>query len=285
MNLKMLMLSIVAMLTLSGCGYITTVDSGEAGVVIVNGSVDDRPIGEGFAFSMNPLASLIKYNIKAKQLEMSGPDGPDTRELMNDGAVNVTVGEGLQVPIDVTLLYSLKSECAPIVRRKFGEDIIWDNKVVVPVAREAVRNVIGRDKNSDIYKLNQNRDKYGDEIQAELMKGVNATIGQNCVVVSMVTIKDIHIPQTYADSIMKKNQMEEEARRAELAVKKAKAEAEIEIAKAEGTAKAQLALTKSITTEMIKWKELENTSNAIAKWDGKLPTTSMSNGVPFINVK
>ena len=84
---------------------------------------------------------------------------------------------------------------------------------------------------------------------------------------------------------MIKNQMEEQSRTAELAVKKAKAEAEIEVAKAQGTAQAQLALAKSITPEMIKWRELENNTRAIEKWNGQLPTTNASGAVPFINVK
>jgi hypothetical protein len=36
---------------------------------------------------------------------------------------------------------------------------------------------------------------------------------------------------------------------------------------------------------MIKWKELENTSKAIDRWNGVTPTTNMGNAVPFINVK
>jgi hypothetical protein len=79
--------------------------------------------------------------------------------------------------------------------------------------------------------------------------------------------------------------MEEQSRTAELQVKRAEAEAKIEIAKKEGTAKAQLALAKSITPELIRWKELEIQEEAIQKWDGKLPSTNMGNAVPFINVK
>ena len=83
-NIMMSLISGLVLFGFSGCGYVTTVDSGEAGVVIVNGVVEEKAIGEGFAFSINPLASIIKYNIKAKQLEMSGQDGKDTGEIMND---------------------------------------------------------------------------------------------------------------------------------------------------------------------------------------------------------
>jgi hypothetical protein len=87
------------------------------------------------------------------------------------------------------------------------------------------------------------------------------------------------------ESIMKKNQMEEEFRRAELEVKKAEAEARVEVAKKEGIAKAQLALAKSITPDLIKWKELEISESAVAKWNGTLPTTNAGTTIPFLNIK
>ena len=100
----------------------------------------------------------------------------------------------------------------------------------------------------------------------------------------MVSIRDIKLPSQLMDSIMKKNQMQEESLRAELESKKAEAEAKIEVAKAEGTARAQLALAKSITPEMIKWRAMEIEQQAVSKWDGKLPTTN-AGVVPFINIK
>lgn len=278
------MLSCTALL-FQGC-YFTVIDSGETGVERTGGTVSETPLSSGINWSMVPFRYVDIYNTKAKKLEMSGQNGADTSELMNDGFVNVTIGQGLQIPIDVAMLYTLKPSCAPLIRKEFGEDVVWDNKVVIDNAREAVRKAVGRDKNSDIYKLNQNREMYGNEIQADLQRAINETIGKDCVSVTMVTIKDIHIPQSYADSIMKKNQMEEEAQRTELQVKKAEAEAKIEIARAEGTAKAQLALAKSITPDMLKWRDQDNTQAAIAKWNGVLPTTSLGqSATPFIGIK
>lgn len=277
---KLLFFALVPLL-FSGC-YMTMIDSGEVGVQINSGVVQENPIREGFNFSINPMAELITYNVKAKQLEMSGENEKDTEEIINDAAVTILTKDNLSVPVDVTVLYKLKDECAPYIRKEFGTDMIWDNKVIVPVTRDVVRGVIGKD--ADVYKLNQNREQYADDIRNELEQRVNAALKKQCVTFEMVSIRDIKLPQALMDSIMKKNQMEEESRRAELEVKKARAEAEVAVAKAEGTAKAQLALTKSITPEMIKWKQLEIEEQATAKWDGRLPTTN-AGVVPFINIK
>jgi regulator of protease activity HflC (stomatin/prohibitin superfamily) len=282
-NLIMLAMSVLVALTFQGC-YLTTVDSGEVGVQVTTGKVSDTPVTEGLAWTIIPLTDLELYNVKAKRLEMSGEtDKQDTREVINDTSVSILTKDNLQIPVDITVLYKLKDACAPHIRKEFGRDGIWDNAVVVPVARSTVRDVIGKD--ADVYSLNQNREKYTQLISAELATRINAAIRKECVTVEMVSIRDIKLPKQLMDSIMAKTQMEEQSRTAELAVKRAEAEAKIEIAKKEGTAKAQLVLAKSITPELIKWKELEIQEEAIQKWDGKLPTTSMGNAIPFVNVK
>lgn len=279
---KLIAMALLVMTLFQGC-YLEMIDSGEVGVQINSGVVQENPIKEGFNFSLNPMADLIVYNVKAKQLELSGTNDVDTREIINDTAVTITTADNLAVPVEFTILYKLKDDCAPYIRKEFGEDMVWDNKVVVPVTKDAIRNVIGKD--ADIYKLNQNREAYSETIRNTLGSKINESIKKECVTIEMVSIKDIVIPQTLSDSIMKKNQMEEEARRAELEIKKARAEAETEVARAEGTSKAQLALAKSITPEMIRWKELENNSKAIDKWNGQLPTTNASGAIPFVNIK
>ena len=269
-------------LLFSGC-YMEMIDSGEVGVQINSGVVVDVPIREGFNFSINPMADLITYNTKAKQLEMSGNKEQDTRDIINDASVTILTRDNLQIPVDITVLYKLKDECAPYVRKEFGTDIVWDNKVVVPVTRDVVRGVVGKD--ADVYKLNQNREQYAADIKLELEERVNSAMKRQCVTFEMVSIRDIRLPSQLMDSIMKKNQMQEESLRAELEIKKAEAEAKIEVAKAEGTAKAQLALAKSITPEMLKWKSMEIEQQAISKWNGILPTTNASGAIPFLPIK
>ena len=277
--MKFLPLLVIPLL-FTGC-YMEMIDSGEVGVQINSGVVQDTPIKEGFNFSINPMAELITYNVKAKQLEMSNTNGKDTDEIIYDIPVAILTKDNLQIPVDMSILYKLKDDYAPYIRKEFGTDTVWDNKVIVPVTRDVVRGVIGKD--ADVYKLNQNREQYAEDIRNELEQRINAALKKQCVTVEMVSIRDIKLPAQLMDSIMKKNQMEEESRRAELEVKKARAEAEVAVARAEGTAKAQLALSKSITPETIKWKQLEIEEQATAKWDGKLPTTN-AGVVPFINV-
>lgn len=281
---KWLLFALAPIFLLSGCG-IYTIDSGEVGVKVVNGKVSDDILTEGLEIVLNPWAKIELYNVKAKNLEMTVANGnaKDTVETMYDSAVTITTMDNLQVPVDVTILYKLADNCAPHIRKEFGTDVNWDNKTIIPVARSVIRDVISKDAN--IYTLNQNREAYSNHIKTEFTQKVNNTIGRQCVSVEMVAIRDIHLPKQLTDSIMIKNQMEEQARTAELAVKKAEAEAKIEVTRMEGTARAQLALAKSLTPEMLQWKQMEINQHAVEKWNGILPTTNASGAVPFINLK
>lgn len=270
--MKKIILSSLITFLFTGC-YTEVIDSGEVGVHIDNGKVSKEIIPEGFTFSMNPLADISVYNTKSKVLEMSSDTKgkEDTNDIIYDGPISILTKDNLQVPVDMTILYKLNKVCAPDLRINYGNDIVWDNKVVVQKARDISRQVIGR--NANVYSLNQERDKYSAEIQRLLKQEIDRMIGkEGCVEIDGVAIKNIQIPQQLADSILKKQQMEEDVKRAELEVNKIKAQAQAEIEKNKGIAEAQKILSESLTDKLIKWKELEVKQAEIDKWNGVMPT-------------
>ena len=132
------------------------------------------------------------------------------------------------------------------MRINYGEDGIWDRKIVVPKARDISRSVIGKD--ADVYKLNQNREIYTSEIRSELGKQLNGIVGkENCILIDSVSINNI-----------------------------IKAQAQAEIEKNKGISEAQKILAQSLTPQMLQWKELEVRQMEIEKWNGVMPTTLMS---------
>jgi len=274
--MKKFIMSLLIAFSLAGC-YTEVIDSGEVGVHINNGKVSKEIITEGFTFSLNPLADISVYNTKSKVLEMSSDTRAkdDTNDIIYDGPISILTKDNLQVPVDMTILYKLNKECAPELRINYGNDIVWDNKVVVQKARDISRQVIGR--NANVYSLNQERDKYSAEIQKLLKQEIDRMIGkENCVEIDGVAIKNIQIPQQLAESILKKQQMEEDVKRAELEVNKIKAQAQAEIEKNKGIAEAQKILTESLSDKLIKWKELEVRQAEIDKWNGVMPTHMLS---------
>ena len=272
--MKKLIISSCLALILSGC-YFEVIDSGETGVEVSNGKVSETVLNEGFQFSLNPLTDLNLYNTKSKVLEMSDYKREDNKEVISTEPVLVLTKDNLQIPVDITILYKLEKTCAPFLRINYGEDGIWDRKIVVPKARDISRSVIGKD--ADVYKLNQNREIYTSEIRSELGKQLNGIVGkENCILIDSVSINNIKIPQQLAESILKKQQTEEAVKIANLEIERIKAQAQAEIEKNKGISEAQKILAQSLTPQMLQWKELEVRQMEIEKWNGVMPTTLMS---------
>ena len=272
--MKKLIISSCLALILSGC-YFEVIDSGETGVEVSNGKVSETVLNEGFQFSLNPLTDLNLYNTKSKVLEMSDYKRENNKEVISTEPVLVLTKDNLQIPVDITILYKLEKTCAPFLRINYGEDGIWDRKIVVPKARDISRSVIGKD--ADVYKLNQNRESYTSEIRSELGKQLNGIVGkENCILIDSVSINNIKIPQQLAESILKKQQTEEAVKIANLEIERIKAQAQAEIEKNKGISEAQKILAQSLTPQMLQWKELEVRQMEIEKWNGVMPTTLMS---------
>lgn len=274
-------------LVFQGC-YISQVDTGEAGVEKHWGNIKNEVIKPGLHMNFAPGTDLVTLNIKTKRLEMKNAYAAkhNTRDTMYDRSVTILSKNGLPVPVEMTVLYHLKESMAPTVLGKYGEDIIWDSKLVVPQVRDVAREVMG---NVDIYELNKNRDKYSKQIIDKL----NQKIGKY-VNVENVMIKEIGIPRKIREAIERKMQMKEDAERAKYEVEKAKQEAERKIAvargeaakkkiaadaqayrilkEAEAQAKANKELAQSVTPELVKYQWVQ-------KWNGKVPKVQAGSGL------
>jgi len=281
---------------MSGC-YMTTIDSGEAGVEVVNGEVQDKPVTEGFHFSLNPLTDIDVYNTKVKALVMNNKTAnkEDNSEIIYDTHLTILTKESMEVPIDMVLNYSLNRTCAPDVRKKYGVDGVWDEKIVIPKVRSISRGVIGT---ATVYDLNEKRDSYSAKIKEHLNKQFTGIFGDGCVNVTTASIQNIYIPAQLKKSIMAKQQMNEEVSRKELEIKRTQAEAKQRIEKEKGEAEAKRIdaqgiadariieataiatankkIAESLTPEVLVYKKLENEKAQIDKWNGVKPRVMMT---------
>lgn len=273
MNKKIITLSTIVMLSLSGCGYITTVDSSEVAVVKTAGVIEPGVLKEGFAISINPMSSLNKFNIKQRKLELSAKSAAvvDTNDVIYDAPIIVLTKERLQIPIDMTIMYSLKPEKAADMLKNFGEDIVWDDKIVVTNIRNITRGVIG---DVTIGELISNRDKY----EKEILTAMNAITQKYGVTIHQVMVRDIGIPNQIQDSVKQKMIAEQNAEKAKFDVEKAKQDAQVEIERQKGVAEANKHLTSSLSPQLIEYKRLQMEQMKIEKWNGVNPATLMTGG-------
>ena len=297
-KLKMSLLGLIAVFTMSGC-YMTTVDSGQAGVEVVAGEVNKEAISTGFHFSINPLADIDMFNTKVKALIMNDGSAtqPDTAEIIYDRSVGILTTKSLEVPIDMVVNYSIAKSCAPDIRIKYGVDTVYDTKIIIPKVRSVSRDVIGK---ADVYEMNKNREIYSNGIEAGLNKEFEDIFGAGCVTVTTASIQHIYIPPVLKKSIMAKVQMNEEVSRKRLEIAKTVAEAEQRVAEengkaeakridaqgiadariieADAIAKANIKISNSLDDKVLAYKALENEKAGIDKWNGVKPRVMLGSG-------
>ena len=86
------------------------VDAGEVGVQKLFGKIQPAVLGSGLHF-INPLVDIIKLDTKTQNYTMSGIQ--DEGHKTGDDAIRVLSADGLEVTIDLSVLYRVIPNDAP----------------------------------------------------------------------------------------------------------------------------------------------------------------------------
>ncbi|MEP7238999.1 MAG: SPFH domain-containing protein, partial [Ferruginibacter sp.] len=111
------------------------VEPGEVGVKVLFGSIQNDVLPSGLHF-INPLLDVKMVDIKTQNYTMSGVNDEGTK--VGDDAIKVLTSDGLEVTIDLTVLYRVVSADAPKLLRETGND--FRDKIVRPITRTKIRD-------------------------------------------------------------------------------------------------------------------------------------------------
>ena len=111
------------------------IDAGEVGVKVLFGSIQNDVMGSGLHF-INPLLDVKKLDVKTQNYTMSGVH--DEGAQLGDDAIRVLTSDGLEVTIDLTVLYRVVAGDAPRLLRETGID--YRDKIVRPITRTKIRD-------------------------------------------------------------------------------------------------------------------------------------------------
>src|SRR5678810_147013 len=111
------------------------IDAGQVGVKKSSGKVQPDVLESGLHF-INPLYEVEKLDVKTQNYTMSGIHDEGAKQ--GDDAIRVLTADGLEVTIDLTVLYRLIPVDAPKLVRETGVD--YEYKIVRPIARTRIRD-------------------------------------------------------------------------------------------------------------------------------------------------
>ena len=258
------MLILLIFILIVGWGTFVIVPAGHRGVALWWGSVEKRIMGEGLNFKVPIAERVIKVDVKVQPHPFKEIDASSKEYQMvkMTGMMNFHID-----PAYVNDLY-----------QKVGLD--FADKVIDPAFNDFVKEVV------PTYPIGEILPKR-DEIRQRAMKKLGDNLSRYHVIVDDIYFANIRFSAEYEGAIETKQvaQQQVETQKQVLAqreieaqqkVATAKGEAESILVVAQGQAKANDALSRSISPILVQYKGVE-------KWNGILPQVS-GGAVPFIDL-
>ncbi len=225
---------------------IKQIDAGEIGVKSLFGSIQNDVMGSGLHF-INPLMDVKKLDVKTQNYTMSGVN--DEGNKAGDDAIRVLTSDGLEVTIDLTVLYRVVGADAPRLLRETGDD--YRDKIVRPITRTKIRD------NAVYY---QAVDLFGskrDEFQQRIYKSIEDDFKKRGLMLEQLLVRNITLPNSVKASIESKINAEQDAKKMEFVLQKEKQEAERKRVEAQGIADYQKIINTGLTDQQLQYEQIK----------------------------
>jgi len=244
------------------------INAGEVGVQTLFGKVQDRVLPSGLNV-VNPLVEIHPFATKTQNYTMSAIH--DEGDKMGDDAIRVLSLDGLEVIIDLTVLFSVKPDQAPFIYRTIGED--YKNTIVRPMTRTRIR------ENATIYDAVSLYSTKRMEFQAKIYKAIDEDFKQRGLVLEQLLVRNITLPASVKASIESKINAEQEAQKMQFVLQKESQEAERKRVEAQGIADYQRIIATNLTDKQLQYEQIKanlaiaNSANAkvIIMGNGRQP--------------
>jgi regulator of protease activity HflC (stomatin/prohibitin superfamily) len=252
-------LALIGVLTAS----LIQIEPGEVGVQKLFGKVNDHVLESGLNFK-NPLVVVVPFDIRTQNYTMSGVETEG--EITGDDAIRVLSADGLEVIIDLTVLYKVVSIEAPKILKEIGTD--YKNVIVRPICRTKIRD------NAVYYDAVALYSSKRDEFQSRIFNGIESDFKSRGLLLEQLLVRNITLPASVKTTIESKINAEQEAQKMTFVLQKEKQEAERKRVEAQGIADYQRIISLSLTDKQLQYemiKAIANSPNAklIIMGDGK----------------
>ncbi len=256
---------IAAVLALALFRPFIIINSGETGILVTLGKYDKQPLYPGFHMFLPLMQKVIVVDTKVRIVNYTVDDAAtaiDKRGVAKMAPIQVLDSRGLPVEVELTIQYSLAPEKAADAIATLG--LNWEEKTIHPNIRDVVRSVVGNFKAEE---LPTKRDEIAAHITQGMQKAIEKIKGQP-IAVNSIQLRNIALPEKVKEQIERVQIANQEAERTKYEVERAKQEAqkaaeiakgnaEAKIIEAKGQAQANDLIGKSLTTNLVKMKQIE----------------------------
>lgn len=247
------------------------VDAGSVGIESLFGKVSDRTLSSGLNF-VNPLVEITSIDTKTQNYTMSAVH--DEGDKGGDDAIRILTADGLQVEIDLTILYRVIPSEAPKIYREIGPTYV--EKIVRPITRTRIRdNAVNYDAVA-LYSTKR------DEFQNRISKQIEQEFKARGIFLENVLIRNINLPESVKKTIESKINAEQDSQKMQFVLSKEKQEAERKRVEAQGIADYQRIISESLTDRQLQYEQIKAQKELAASPNSKIIIMGGKGSVPVI---
>lgn len=264
-SIRLIGLAVIAIGVFTSC--IVQIDAGKIGTQTLFGKVDNNILRSGLHL-INPLIDVKELDVRTQNYTMSAVH--DEGDKLGDDAIKVLTSDGLEVVIDLTVLYRVQALEAPKLYRETGLD--FKDKIVRPITRTKIRDNAVYYTAIDLYSVKR------DEFQNRIYKDIEANFKLRGLELEQLLVRNITLPNRVKAVIEEKIGAEQEAQKMFFVLQKEKQEAERKRVEAQGIADYQRIINTGLTDNQLQYeqikamKEIATSQNAkVIIMNGKTP--------------
>jgi regulator of protease activity HflC (stomatin/prohibitin superfamily) len=194
---------------------IVQINPGEIGVQKLFGKVSNKTLESGLNV-INPLMEVVVFDIRTQNYTMSGVQ--DEGSQVGDDAIRVLSADGLEVIIDLTVLYKVIPNEAPRILQEIGTD--YRNVILRQICRTKIRD------NAVYYDAVALYSTKRDEFQARIFSTIEADFKSRGLFLEQLLVRNITLPASVKATIESKINAEQDAQKMTFVLQKEKQEAE-----------------------------------------------------------
>lgn len=237
---------IVVILIGMAAASVRQIEPGDVGVQKLFGKVNKTVLESGLNV-INPLMEVVIFDVRTQNYTMSGVH--DEGDKVGDDAIRVLSADGLEVIIDLTVLYKVIPNEAPRILREIGTD--YRNTIVRPICRTKIRD------NAVYYDAVALYSTKRDEFQARIFKGIEDDLKSRGLILEQLLVRNITLPASVKAAIESKINAEQEAQKMTFILQKEKQEAERKRVEAQGIADYQTILSTGLSDKQLQYEMIK----------------------------
>ena len=247
------------------------IDAGNVGVKSLYGSVQSDVLESGLHI-VNPLLDVVNFDIQTQNYTMSAIHSEGAQE--GDDAIRVLSNDGLEVVIDLTVLYRITPTDAPKIFKQIG--VNYTDKIVRPVTRTRIRdNAVYYDAVA-LYSTKRN------EFQQRIFKTIEADFKSRGLILEQLLIRNINLPASVKLTIESKINAEQDAQKMTFVLQKEKQEAERKRVEAQGIADYQRIISMGLTDKQLQYEQIKAQKELAASPNTKIIFMNGKGNAPVI---